>query len=129
MPIHSVLHKAHAQALGGVQQEAGRLAGTMGAVKQDECLLQISQAVTVADEAKSYIALDKAEAREGENVTITLTDEAKKVLFIKVIKEDGSVEYIRNSATSFTMPAGAVTVSVIAPDNWFEEGRYDFFEL
>jgi len=56
---------------------------------------------------------------------ITLTDEAKKVLFIKVIKEDGSVEYIRNSATSFTMPAGAVTVSVIAPDNWFEEGRYD----
>lgn len=83
------------------------------------------KAVTVADEAKSYIALDKTEAREGENVTITLTDEAKKVLFIKVIKEDGSVEYIRNSATSFTMPAGAVTVSVIAPDNWFEEGRYD----
>jgi len=83
------------------------------------------KAVTVADEAKSYIALDKAEAREGANVTITLTDEAKKVLFIKVIKEDGSVEYIRNSATSFTMPAGAVTVSVIAPDNWFEEGRYD----
>lgn len=77
------------------------------------------------NEAKSYIALDKTEAREGENVTITLTDEAKKVLFIKVIKEDGSVEYIRNSATSFTMPAGAVTVSVIAPDNWFEEGRYD----
>ena len=81
------------------------------------------KAVTVADEAKSYIALDKTEAREGENVTITLTDEAKKVLFIKVIKEDGSVEYIRNSATSFTMPAGAVTVSVIAPDNWFEEDR------
>lgn len=83
------------------------------------------KAVTVADEAKSYIALDKAEAREGANVTITLTDEAKKVLFIKVIEEDGSVEYLRNSATSFTMPAGAVTVSVIAPDNWFEEGRYD----
>ena len=33
-----------------MQQEAGRLAGTMGAVKQDECLLQISQAVAVADD-------------------------------------------------------------------------------
>lgn len=81
--------------------------------------------VTVADEAKSYVTLDKTEAREGENIAVTVTDDAGKVLYVKVINEDGSASYLKTTEKSFSMPAGAVTVSVVAPDSWFEDGHYD----
>lgn len=85
------------------------------------------KAVTITDDAKVYLSTgDLTQAREGQIIPLTLNNESGKVRFVEIQKEDGSVEYLAASqATSYTMPAGAITLSVIAPDNWLEDGHYD----
>lgn len=85
------------------------------------------ESVTIADDAKEYLSTgDITEAREGQIIPLNLNNESGKVRFVEIQKEDGSVEYLAASqATSYTMPAGSITLSVIAPDNWLEDGHYD----
>ena len=85
------------------------------------------KSVTVTDDAKEFLSIgDITEAREGQIIPLTLNNESGKVRFVEIQKEDGSVEYLAaDQATSYTMPAGSITLSVIAPDNWLEEGHYD----
>lgn len=85
------------------------------------------KSITVTEEAQKYLSVgDLKEAREGQIIPLTLNDENGKVRFVEIKKEDGSVEYLAaGQATSYTMPAGAITLSVIAPDTWLEDGHYD----
>lgn len=85
------------------------------------------KSVTITDDAKQYLSIgDITEAREGQVIPLTLNNESGKVRFVEIQKEDGSVEYLAaGKATSYTMPAGAITLSVIAPDTWLEDGHYD----
>lgn len=91
------------------------------AVKQKDL-----RTVTVAEDSKSYITADAAEAREGNAVNLTVDNTSGAVQFIKVQYEGRIAEYFAPTTKKFTMKDANAEISVLTvTDSWFDEGNYD----
>ncbi len=87
-------------------------------------------AVNVAEVTGATVTADKAEAAEGETVTVTIADieEGKEFESIEVATAEGTVEVTEVTAGAeytFVMPAEAVTVTVTLKDAGGEPSDVD----
>lgn len=79
--------------------------------------------ITVEDAAKDYITAASSKARKGQKVSFSVTDTNNKIIAIKVSTADGDT-YLRKADSSFEMPDADVTISVVTPALWTDNGNY-----
>lgn len=82
-----------------------------------------AHAITVSEVTGAKVTADKTEAKEGETVTITITEYAEDKVFGSIAVNDGAVivnEVTRGEKYTFTMPDGEVTVKVTIANKVYE---------
>ena len=82
-----------------------------------------AHAITVVEVTGAKVSTDKNEAKEGETVTITISEYAEDKVFGSIAVNDGAVtvnEVTKGEKYTFTMPDGAVTVKVTIADKVYE---------
>lgn len=82
-----------------------------------------AHAITVVEVTGAKVSTDKNEAKEGETVTVTISEYAEDKVFGSIVINDGAVtatELTKGEKYTFVMPDGEVTIKVTIADKVYE---------